>query len=187
MLQERWREEYSYDTNGNMIERIDYDWNSDSGSFNNYTKLNFTYDLTNNLSDIILYQHYLFSELFFPEFMVNKPIKLSEYDWDKTNNEWFESSYESYYFSDKNVTNADYIENEDISLYPNPVSEHVNVSFTSNSNSAIFEMFDLHGRKLMSKEVMNNEQVSLEHLSNGMYLYNICIKGKWYSGKLIKK
>jgi len=77
--------------------------------------------------------------------------------------------------------------NEKVSIFPNPVSKYLNFSFTGNSNSATFELFDTQGRKLVTKKINNNEQLNLDDLNSGLYLYNIHVDGNMQSGKLIKE
>jgi hypothetical protein len=76
---------------------------------------------------------------------------------------------------------------ESFKLYPIPVSDYLSFNFTDNDVTASFELFDIHGAKLLSQEVTKNEKIYLQHLSKGIYLFNLTIKGRKQSGKLIKE
>jgi hypothetical protein len=90
-------------------------------------------------------------------------------------------------YSEQNTTNVNDIETKKIRLYPNPVSEHLSFSFSVNSNFAVFELFDSLGRKLVSQKINNHEQLNLDYLSKGLYLYNLDFDGIKQSGKLLKE
>ena len=67
-------------------------------------------------------------------------------------------------------------------------SEYISFSFSGNFAQITFELLDLQGRKLITKEVRNNETVNLEGLDNGIYVYNLFhTYGKRQCGKLIKE
>lgn len=73
-----------------------------------------------------------------------------------------------------------------VSLYPNPVYDYISVNYSEHYNKLTFELFDLHGKKLINKELNNNNIISLRDLNSGMYLYNIVINGKHFRGKIRK-
>ena len=72
-------------------------------------------------------------------------------------------------------------------MFPNPASEHLTFSIATNNNKAMFELFDLQGRKIISKEVNNNEKISLKNMDSGMYLYHLNVDGNKQTGKLVKE
>jgi len=77
-------------------------------------------------------------------------------------------------------------QNEHIAVYPNPVTEYLNVKFSGNCSQITFELFDLQGRKIYMKEISNGERVDVKNLSGGLYFYNITTNEQKHSGKLIK-
>jgi hypothetical protein len=178
--------EYTYDTYGNPLSEIHYKYNEANFQLSKDIKYNFSYDLSCDLSGLIL----PLPSLLGPDYsgqIVNKPIEYSYYYWNDTSNVWIENFKGIYYYSEQNVVNVINIENENIILYPNPVSEYLNFSFTSKNNSGTFELFDIQGRKLISKKITNNEQLNLKYFDNGLYLYNLYIDSNRQSGKLIKE
>lgn len=67
-----------------------------------------------------------------------------------------------------------------ISLMPNPTSGNVNIRL-NNDESAQLNILDLQGKIILSKEIKNNEQIALDALSTGTYLFDIRSK----SGKSV--
>jgi len=142
-------------------------------------------------------------------------IQSASYNWDESTNLWVGNwKYESYFDNyDKNTHELQYywsisagnwviyrkktlhyseqiindIGLEKIGLTPNPVSDYLSFIFSGKSNSAIIELYDTQGRKLINKQIYKNEELSLEFLNSGMYLYILYFDGNMQSGKLLKK
>lgn len=77
---------------------------------------------------------------------------------------------------------------KNISLaYPNPTNGIINISNKlSNNENATLEVFDIQGKKVINKTVINNNEIiklDVSILSNGIYIYKL--NGE--SGKFIKK
>ncbi|MBN2772905.1 MAG: T9SS type A sorting domain-containing protein, partial [Prolixibacteraceae bacterium] len=106
---------------------------------------------------------------------------------DSESNDWVETYRTSYNYSEQDISNVN--ENVDgiYKVYPNPGSGNITISFTGNLSHTIFELFDLHGRKIISREINNNECINLEKLNSGIYLYNLYPDSIKLSGRLIIK
>ncbi|MEZ4908532.1 MAG: T9SS type A sorting domain-containing protein, partial [Saprospiraceae bacterium] len=178
-----YKAEYTYDDNGNMTQFLDYYWDESTSQWVVDYKTEYTYNNTYSFSDLILPNSFSDIGLYFNHMMTS----YFGYDWDETNSKWDESYSGIFYYSELNITNVKSIETEIAGVYPNPVSDEINFDITNSNNTVTFELFDIQGRKLISREVTNNEQLSLEGLTNGIYLYNFIIDGKVQSGKLIKE
>lgn len=92
-----------------------------------------------------------------------------------------------------NVTASnDNFEFDNFSLYPNPTSDIVTVSFTSTSGNEInMEVFDIRGRKLKSVIIENfgtiSSEIDLSHYDSGIYLVKIKDGSNQSTKKIIKK
>ncbi len=177
--------EYSYDTNGNPDMEVCFKLDQITHEYSVYSKYFYSYDLDYNLSDLIL--PYL--DFFRPmnsDKIVNRPQEYSNNYWDKDINDWVYNKV-LYYYSEQ-ITST--INKNSIILsavYPNPFSQQLTFSFPENPNQITFELFNMQGHKIITKEVRNNETINVETLSNGVYLYNLFTDGKKHSGKLMKK
>jgi hypothetical protein len=210
----KYKDEYSYDANGNMTQHINYSWNKTTKQWVAFYKEEFTYDDNGNKTQWLGYSlsgskqwvndykeeytynnTYSFNELVLPFLYAEGETSLTfshmitevdYYDIDGTGK--LVHKYKSILtYSEQGTTSLNDIETGHIELYPNPVSEYLNISFSGKSNSANLELFDILGHKLLSKSITNNEQLSLRNLNNGIYLYNLYIDDTRQSGKLVKK
>lgn len=92
-----------------------------------------------------------------------------------------------------NITAAnDNFEFENFSLYPNPTSDNIIISFNSNTGNEItMEVFDIRGRKLNSYSVENtgfiNTEVNLANYESGIYLISVKDGVNQSTKKVIKK
>ena len=84
----------------------------------------------------------------------------------------------------------DQIKLQNAKLYPSPASSKVNISLRSNYNGVgEIEVYDLLG-SVRSKSKVNFtngliKDMSVENLTNGIYIVNIIFEGKMYTSKLI--
>jgi len=176
--------EYTYDANGNLTVEIYCSWNSETSQWESFDKYEYTYDLSYSLNDLILPNLYAFVPNY-SNLIVNKPVDYISYDYVDGN--WVNSYKGTYHYSTVNVTSVAALSMKDYSIYPNPVSDKINFNITNSSIMCLFELYDSQGRKLISKEIINNGQLSLEGLAKGIYLYNLNIGGEIQNGKLIKE
>ena len=177
-------EEYTYDANGNPTVEIYSLWNSETSQWENSDKSEYTYDLSYGLNDLILPN----LDYFVPDYsnlIVNKPVDFINYNY--IDGSWVNVWKGTYYYSTVNVTSVSDLSKQVYSIYPNPVLDRLNFNIQHSNNTFTFELYDSQGRKLISKEIINNSQLNLEGLTKGIYLYNLIIDGEIQSGKLIKE
>ena len=176
--------EYTYDANGNPTVEIYSLWNSETSQWENSDKSEYTYDLSYGLNDLILPN----LNYFVPDYsnlIVNKPVDFIDYNY--IDGSWVNVWKGTYYYSTVNVTSVSDLSKQVYSIYPNPVLDRLNFNIQHSNNTFTFELYDSQGRKLISKEIINNSQLNLEGLTKGIYLYNLIIDGEIQSGKLIKE
>lgn len=171
--------ENTYDINGNRTVYLNNDWNSLSSQWEITDKKEYTYDIAYSLND--LYMPSWISK----DYYANKPVDYISYDYDGAN--WTNNRKNTYYYTTLAGTSVKELSSKNYTVYPNPASDNINISFTSNSIFVTFDLYDTQGRKLISKEVTNNNQISLDGLKSGIYLYDISCDGVRKNGKLIKE
>lgn len=91
----------------------------------------------------------------------------------------------------KNVA-AEEFELADFKLYPNPTSDKITVSFTSETMQDVaFKLYDYTGREIQSQSVENKGQVEatvdLSQLATGVYLLNIKDGSHTMTKRVVKK
>lgn len=180
------KEEFTYGANGNRMQKIEYDWQESISQWVAHYKEEYDVDNTYSFNDLFLPPPGLTYNSFRTYEFDNMLKSISSYENDYSDN-WAHDENILLYYSEQNIIGINDLETAIVGLYPNPVSEYLNFSFKSNSNSAIFELYDVQGQKLISKEISNNEQLNLSQLDSGLYLYNVFIDGHMESGKLIKE
>ncbi len=169
-----YKSEFTYDANGKMTRNTDYHWDESTSKWLPFHKAEYTYDNTYTPNNLIL--PYNFNHMF---------TQRDNYENDGEGN-WVIIYKLILFYSEKNVTNINNTENINIAVYPNPVSDYLNFSFTNNGNAAKFELFDLNGRKIISKAVNNSETINMKGFNSGIYFYNLYIGDKKQSGKIMK-
>jgi len=74
-----------------------------------------------------------------------------------------------------------------VSVYPNPVTDFVQVSVNSRVNDMSIQVLDVAGRVLISKNLSaNTAKIDLTSLSSGVYVLQITGAGERFSRKLVK-
>lgn len=151
----------SYDSHGNILLESSYTFDEQSGDFLKSYDSEYRY---NESGDQLI-----------------EEANLSYYDGvayiSKTN----------YYYSLHTV--ASVIDTESVSpvVYPSPFNDRISIQLNSSHKPALFELFNVQGQKVMSKQMLNSETIPVARLENGIYFYQISLDNKVHSGKLIKK
>lgn len=89
--------------------------------------------------------------------------------------------------SESTTKNSDFAIPE-VKIYPNPIHNFLSIEIKNNiESSTIFQLNDMSGRVILSKEFNETTQIDVSNLSNGVYFYNIISDKKSSFGKLIKR
>ncbi|MBN1927589.1 MAG: T9SS type A sorting domain-containing protein [Prolixibacteraceae bacterium] len=75
----------------------------------------------------------------------------------------------------------------EVSVYPNPVLQDLTIYLAGRYSHASFELFNMQGRKILSKTIIKSEKIDLQALNNGIFFYNVFTDKKIQCGKLIKQ
>lgn len=90
------------------------------------------------------------------------------------------------YYSSHDFSSVNKVETELVKIYPNPVSDYLSISIPDNNAQITFELIDIQGRKILTKEISNSETISMEDLNKVVYFYNLVDSNNKQSGRLIK-
>lgn len=88
---------------------------------------------------------------------------------------------ESGYIPKNTTTSIEGITDNDLRIFPNPVSEQFYISGLM--EPALLTIFDVSGRLVLSKQVSEGDLIDIRHLSKGIYL----VKANEQTFKVIKK
>lgn len=76
--------------------------------------------------------------------------------------------------------------NKDISIFPNPFYNNIDIKTKNEFQNMKFELFDSFGRKLKTKLISNNTKIDLTDLKTGIYLVKINSNNMSITKKIIK-
>jgi hypothetical protein len=179
-----YRADYSYDTNGNPTLESYYFWDETTSQYIPSIKFDYTYDLSYNLSNLILPPLGWLMPDYNTE-ITNMPLAYSFSDWDEQSSSWVKKNTGVYYYSEVNTNSVTETKDNGNKIYPNPVSEYINVSGIT--GMATFELYNAQGVLVLNKTLIADECIDVSNLNNGVYFYTLTIEQKKQTGKIIKK
>ncbi|KPL14194.1 MAG: hypothetical protein AMS23_04125 [Bacteroides sp. SM1_62] len=159
--------EYSHDEHGNMTEEVELYW--DEGQWYNDWKGVWAYDMAYTYED--LYVPYWFLYNIVDMTFYHKPLSMSEYLYYEAT--WYLYYKTTAYYSPFQSTAVADIEGSMIKLFPNPARDYLTVTWEDKYPRLDLEILDLGGKRVVFRSIDKNETISIEHLSSGMYLYNL--------------
>lgn len=92
----------------------------------------------------------------------------------------YKRSLEDVFVSTESIANI-----EDLNIYPNPVTNMLNIKNDFSSESIQYEIIDQLGRQIQQGQFSNN-QVEVSRLPQGNYVLKASTKDKIFTGKFIK-
>jgi hypothetical protein len=190
--------EYVYDSNGNITSMSSYEWNTSTSLWDGFMKMETVYT-ANEITAIIIYHwdkvvnptsgwvYYSKTEQTASGTLPSgaKYVEMTGYKWDV--NKWVNSDKDTYYYSGSNTSIFNNTDNKGIKVYPNPAKEFIIFSLSDIPESAVAEIYDIQGRKVLEHKISQNRQISVSNLSTGLYIYKLYTNGVIYKGKLLIK
>ncbi len=92
-------------------------------------------------------------------------------------------------FGDINLASTDDLQNSssELSVFPNPVSDIVNIQVKDSQNNSILYIYDISGKIILSKYFTEKTQVDLSVQNAGIYVLKVISDGQVSTQKIIKK
>ncbi len=186
------KREYEYDTYGNVSSDAIFYWSTNLNQWIGTSKYTYEWDEFGNNTLKAIYTWYdtdiwvekNYKETTYNEY--NNPDQSITYKWDSDTEDWINSKMITYYYPKELYTSAYQLHTNTVSLYPNPTTSNLTVTFTE-ATTATLELYNLQGAKVLSKQVNSNAPISLDDLEQGIYLYKLNINGQLQTGKVIKE
>ena len=178
-LNDAWRQdakaEFVYDTNGNTVAQTHYGWHSNE--WVEEFKVEYEFDLSASMSDVFWSEEDIWQNtelahtwqglgVFFEanNVFVNKLTGIKRTTWTQPDQDF------TFYYSQV-PTNIPNISENSFTIFPNPVFENFTISgITENT---LVSITDLNGRIVLQQVISPNEQVSVGHLSAGVYFVRV--------------
>ncbi|PLX09191.1 MAG: hypothetical protein C0598_12020, partial [Marinilabiliales bacterium] len=103
---------------------------------------------------------------------------------DVVKNEYYENSD---YFGYQWLGNKEIIDDNIISIFPNPAYDKLNISINKTNSNTSFIIRDLMGKEIMQKKInASKETINISSLKSGIYIISIIDKQQMISKKFIK-
>lgn len=101
-------------------------------------------------------------------------MPVSETGYFNNNGTWDLNYRQTAYYSDfGSSTSIEDVLETPVSVFPNPASETVTFNWDEKYTRLNLELYDLTGKRLISRSIDNNETISVDDFSRGMYLYKL--------------
>jgi hypothetical protein len=85
----------------------------------------------------------------------------------------------------QNVTGLNQINQRLARVYPNPFHHELHIDLKSGSEAWV-SIYDISGKKVISKQISHSERLNTQFLKNGFYVLAICLEGETERLKLNK-
>ena len=82
--------------------------------------------------------------------------------------------------------NVEDMEKENITVYPNPASNYLNVTLAGDE-AATVQLFNLVGQQVYSETAVNSASINVSSLKAGVYMLKVSQNGKVYTSKVVVK
>ncbi len=157
--------EIVFDAFNNTSEMILYEWIFGINQWEAYEKHEASYDLSVDADDV-LYPPFLIEDVAFS----NKLMDVRLYF--LIGSQWEFAEQYDYYYSPATITSTENKVEATIKVFPNPAADNFMIVHELQGDVAL-ELFDLAGKKVLSADVQNHQPVSIQGVSNGLYVLKI--------------
>lgn len=182
--------EYSYNSDGLQISYTSYTWDATNTIWKVSTKTENIYDGFGHKTLSISYKWdatNIWKENSKTEYTndSNGNVIQTNY-WLYAANVWVRNQIGTYYYSIFINTSAVVIPvNTKISIYPNPAKCEIRINGINDPSK--FTLTDMNGKLVMSRNIRNNEAISISSLSKGIYVVKLITHEGSIVSKLIKE
>lgn len=164
---------YTYDESGKQTLFAYYNWRSGINDWVGFYKSESTYDYTISASEIRLpYGNF-----------THKIVDKVSYEFRDGN--WVHDFTTEFFYSEIASSYLKELDVHAVRLFPNPATDFISIQGVEGENYQ-FKLLNLQGSTLLSKENNGNEQISVQSLASGIYMYQIIdSNGNHKTGKIV--
>ena len=175
--------DYEYDSNGNTTLEDFSSWDENTSQWTDNSRSQYTYDLDYGISDLILPDTW--------EFLQDYPVNIFNMILDYNlhsfiDNVWVNTRELAYYYSEANVGIGE-ISEYGIVVFPVPAKDFIFVDMDKCLYPASIDLYNIQGKCMLSKPLCDNEQVSVQEFTSGIYMYILNTNNGVFSGKFVIK
>jgi len=193
-----WKADYNYLTNNKDDSYVYSNWNTANAQWEEYEKGEYSYGLGNNVIELTISERVnnlwtITSREVFTDDTKSTSTSRIAYKWDSQNLMWIFSWKNVYYWNNTTNSISDINTDNNVSVYPNPCTEFVNIKInSSNSEFKDVELFNAIGQKISIDNLIefnseNTFKIDLTGIIAGVYFLRINIDNNIYSEIFILK
>ncbi|MEN8228159.1 MAG: T9SS type A sorting domain-containing protein [Bacteroidota bacterium] len=186
IMAKSWQYDYVWDTDGNMIEQVDKSWDGGASKGTNAWQNTFKSEWVFNKDYTIfdLYVPYWFLQNVENLTFMHMPV--SELAYFYMDGAWVFDFRQTVYYSEFGGSTGTGDRREPVvSIFPVPAYE--TITFTWDDQYARFnlELYDMTGKRVISRSIYNYETIRVDQLSGGIYFYKLTDNNQLiHSGKI---
>jgi hypothetical protein len=203
------KQERTYNANGDMTSNVYYGWDYFLNMLTGYSRTDYTRDDDGNvltstefLWDAILYDwlpdsrleytyDYGFTgfDLLAPFYMWAMITSYIEYSYQapemKSSEDWVRIDEYIYHWSDLEVSGLDDVLKGELSIYPNPATDYIQVEGDPGAHMSRILMYDVSGKIILNQVLDRGGRIPVGHLSQGIYVVRLVQGSKVKTGKIM--
>ncbi len=185
-LEKSWRTSYEYNATGDVSAEIDASWDEGAQTWIDSDKYEYSYNNTNASEVVFPSFNLLFYGIFQDPTSSFTKLVTGENSYEMQDGNWVNSDKTLFYYSEGNSTKVIDFKDLNVSVFPNPATESVKISWKGNEQ-LLLEIYQITGSKVLQQNIFSGKEVSISQLQSGIYIYKL-INGNdiLHSGKLIK-
>jgi hypothetical protein len=177
----------TYNASGDVSTEIWSDWDAGSQTWIDDEKDEYTYGST-NFSEVVYPSYFFLYTMIEDQSYTIQKIITEINTFEMVEGNWTNTDKSNYYYSSSTASNVDLVESSAFSVFPNPASEYVKVSWTGKYDILSLEIFRIDGSKVLEQPVHSGKIIPVSRLDRGVYFFRL-VNGMetMYAGKLIRK
>jgi hypothetical protein len=177
-----------YNASGDILAETYFYWEESSETWLEEDKDVYSYN-TIDFSDVLFPYSvfmYEFIGVEMPNFTGKAVAEIDGYTW--VDDEWIQVKNQIFYYSSIDASNVELTESNDFTVYPNPATNNITFSWAGAQQYLLLEVFKVDGAKMLEQQVASGQNIQLESLESGVYLYHMKTENETlFSGKLVKQ
>jgi len=173
--------ENTWDADGNMTTQVESSWDEEAGAVKSWNVVagswlntwKSEWAFNKNFTILNIYAPYWFMADVADLTFMHMPV--SETGYFNNNGTWDLNYRQTAYYSDFDggSSSVEGVHQIPVSVFPNPASETVTFNWDEKYTRLNLELYDLTGKRVISRSIENNETIRVDDLSRGMYLYKL--------------
>jgi hypothetical protein len=171
-----------YDELGNVYYRPNYGWDWITSDWKLDSKYERLYCNLYSLDDLITPSYIAYDEVE----LFSQMILENLYSYLVEDVNMIKHSKKMYFWSNTDFSLLEKEIENVVEIFPNPCNSEIYTNLSGILGVAALKIYSLQGCLIKSCEIQNDSKISVESLSDGIYIYRIVGDGKVYTGKFVK-